>query len=84
MKKIGQIVESGETPFGIYVNLTSFIGLQLAAPYGLVDTGAQNAVTGPKGIKRIRALLARHGLKPRKVATNEQGACGVGGAARCQ
>ena len=60
--------------------LDTFIGLNVTAGYGLLDTGAQHGVIGLSNYKELCDRLAVQGLKPRKVPTLHANAVGVGGS----
>ena len=56
-----------------------FIGLQLEAGMGMIDTGAQHAVCGRKQFKNICQRLKKFGLIPRQIPTLALRAIGIGG-----
>jgi len=60
--------------------LDTFIGLLVTPGYGLIDTGAQHGVCGPKDYERLCERLAAQGLKPRELETFQANAVGVGGS----
>ena len=66
----------------IGVELDVFVGLSISPGYGLVDTGAQHGVLGPRCYQSICDTLAEHGLKPRILDTLKMTASGIGGSTR--
>lgn len=60
-------------------NVQGFIGINLSADQGLLDTGAQHGIIGVKALGILEAELYKHGLKPRVVPSEMTGATGIGG-----